>query len=91
MIRPLDIQNRLNPGDYVNRVQQTEHGHEPGARDFAYEVAAADRDGHRKHHSSSHEFGEDTYEPSAQQPEPDAVPEDRKPARDGESNLDITA
>ncbi len=91
MLRPVEIQQRLNPSEYLNRVQKPEHGHGTNSRDFAYEIEEANREGHHGHQPPSQEFGEDTYEPSAEEKEPTPEPEEPKPARDGENQLDITA
>jgi hypothetical protein len=92
MIRP--VEDRPNPGEYVNRVKHTEHDHAPGSRDFAYEIGEV-TDEQQKKREHPHEFGEDTYEHSDTEPEspgeartggPDHNPE---PSAD-DNSLDIT-
>jgi hypothetical protein len=93
MIQPLE--ERKNPGEYVNRVKRSEHDHGPGSRDFAYEVGeVSDEQG--KPRQQSHEFGEDTFEHSEDEPktlEPAAkIESDYKttPPPSEEGSLDIT-
>ncbi len=86
MITPLE--ERRNPGDYVNRIKHTEHGHSPGSRDFSYEIGEVSDEQQHKH-EPSHEFGEDVYEHS------DGAPEQEPETRHGtgtsdDSSLDIT-
>jgi hypothetical protein len=90
MIRPLEIQERIKPGEYVNRVRHTDEGHGAGSRDFAYEIKEASEEGHKQHQPPS-EFGEDTYEHS-EDPQQDAPTSesDRHPENPEEGNLDIT-
>jgi hypothetical protein len=93
MIRPLE--DRTQPGEYVNRVRHTEHGHSPGSRDFAYEIGQVS-DEQPQGREQSPEFGQDTFErsESERQPagdDPGSEPgTDRDPASTDESNLDIT-
>jgi hypothetical protein len=92
MIRPLENQERIKPGEYVNRVKHTEHGHGPGYRDFAYEIKEASHEGHRQQ-QPSHEFGEDTFEHSEEEPKENETPlpeSERKPEDPEDGNLDIT-
>jgi len=91
MIQPL--QDKTNPGEYVNRVKRSEHDHAPGSRDFAYEVGEVSEQ--HKNPQQSHDFGQDTYEHS-DEPSPSAPPETHEtryettppPAEEG--GLDIT-
>jgi hypothetical protein len=95
MIRPLENQERSNPGEYINRINKPDPGHSAASRDFAYAVEEANRENPRKH---EHEpgFGEDTYESAAEEEHPQpAVPEPEpehkpdQPALD-DRNLDVT-
>ncbi|RPH93199.1 hypothetical protein EHM69_10960 [candidate division KSB1 bacterium] len=94
MLRPVENQERLNPGEYINRVKQTEKDHGPGGRDFAYAVEEMTREGHKKHQPSP-EFGEDTYESAADEegkkenPKSEDTLEPDSKSRD-DRNLDIT-
>ena len=95
MVRPLENQERLNPGEYVNRVRQTERGHGANARDFAYEIRELSEEEHRERQHSQ-EFGQDTYEhapgqaPSADDTPPPADPPHAASTEDDNGNLDIT-
>jgi len=92
MIRPLE--DRTNPGEYVNRVKRPDHDHAPGSRDFAYEVGEVSSE--QKNRQRSREFGEDTYEHADDKSETpnesegkDTHPETPPPPAD-EGSLDIT-
>lgn len=93
MIRPLDNQEKLHQGEYINRVNKTDPGHGVAARDFAYAVEEANRENQkRKQHWPG--FGEDTYE--AMESDEDAVNEEPVPEKKSQDrpsddrNLDIT-
>lgn len=93
MIRPLE--DRTNPGDYVNRVKRPEHDHAPGSRDFAYEIGEVSDEQSRRRQPPN-DFGEDSYEHSEEDQEPpSAAPvgetnPNNEPPRSEESSLDIT-
>ncbi len=92
MIQPLE--ERKNPGEYINRVKKVEHDHAPGSRDFAYEIGEVS-DQHGQHRQPPHEFGEDTYEHSEQPPDASTAPnldstqKNESPAPD-DGRLDIS-
>jgi hypothetical protein len=92
MIRPVDNPDRSNPGDYINRVKQTDPDHAPASRDFARAIEGADRENPKKRRHWPG-FGEDSYESTEQeQPLP---PEEQPPAGPTENittedhNLDV--
>jgi hypothetical protein len=91
MMKPNEIPERTPPGDYVNRVKQTDHGHRPVPRDFAYEIREAAHE--EEHRHPSPEFGQDTYESSEDEKKPSEEGEKQKssnrpePTEDG--GLDI--
>jgi hypothetical protein len=93
MIRPLE--DKTNPGEYVNRVKRPEHDHAPGSRDFAYEIGEVSDEQHRGR-QHPHEFGEDTYEHSDEEHSPaEAAPisetnRTTEPPPSEEGSLDIT-
>ena len=90
MIRPLE--DKTNPGEYVNRVKRPEHDHAPGSRDFAYEVGEVSKDQRNRQHP--HEFGQDTYEHSEEKSETPAEPQNSETSNESPppdaGNLDIT-
>ncbi|HEY3295766.1 MAG TPA: hypothetical protein VGL38_10025 [bacterium] len=93
MIQPLE--EKRNPGEYINRVKRVEHDHGPGSRDFAYEVGEISEE-QQKRRQPPHEFGEDTYEHSEEEAgAPEAGPNDdarhgTTPPPSDEGSLDIT-
>lgn len=94
MIRPLENQERANPGDYINRLNKPDPGHGATSRDFAYAIEEANRENQKKHQPGPG-LGEDTYESAAEEEEPSqsVVPEpERKPdeSTSDDRNLDVT-
>lgn len=93
MIRPLENQERSNPGEYINRINKPDPGHSASARDFAYAVEEANRENQKKHQQRP-DFGEDTYESAAAEEQPQtALPEpERNPDKSSldDRNLDVT-
>jgi hypothetical protein len=92
MIRPVENPEKPTPGEYINRVKQTDPGHAPASRDFARAVEGAGRENpKKKRHWPG--FGEDTYE-SSEHEEP-LPPEEQPPVRPPENspaedhNLDV--
>jgi hypothetical protein len=89
MIRPVENPERSNPGDYINRVKQTDSAQGSASRDFALAVEGAGRENPKKRRHWPG-FGEDSYE-SALPPEP-PPPEEQPPAGTSEDhNLDVRA
>lgn len=89
MIRPLENQERINTGEYVNRVRKSEGTHSSSPRDFGYEIEAAEHDEKRRRQAAP-EFGEDTYE-AAPDDEPAPDKDSSAPADpDDQGKLDIT-
>ncbi|MCX6601418.1 MAG: hypothetical protein NT025_07635 [bacterium] len=92
MIRPVENPEKTNPGDYINRVKQTDPGHAPASRDFARAIEGAGRENPKKRRHWPG-FGEDTYE-SSEHEEP-LPPEEQPPVRPPENspaedhNLDV--
>jgi hypothetical protein len=96
MVRPLENQERLNTGEYINRVRQSERGHGANARDFAYEIHELS-DEQRRDRQPDHEFGKDTYEHApgdGSNSEEASPPRNDPPAKNSppndDSSLDIT-
>ena len=93
MIRPLENQERSNPGEYINRINKPDPGRSATSRDFAYAIEEADRENRKKHHQEPG-FGEDTYESASEEdhPQPQVPEPERKTdeAASDERNLDVT-
>lgn len=86
MIRPLENHERINTGEYANRVRKPEGTHSSTSRDFGYEMDIVERDG-KKRHDPDAEFGEDTYESAAENASP---PDPELPEPGDEGKLDIS-